>query len=454
MLPGVITNPIFFGLDPKALMAPGLDFVVGLQTDVTTRAAENGWLTQNTKQPNQFRKTFTENLNFRATIEPWQDLRLQINATKVSGLNNSSIFRYHDPLLDSTLGLAPGFYNFNPMVQGNYSISFMSLGSAFESVDSSNSPVYNLFLANRNTISQRLRDNKAASDPMYSGTFISAVDDSTGTREGYDGYSYNSAEVLIPAFLAAYGDQDASEVVLDGRPLLPMPNWNLNFNGLMKIPWFKRNFQTFTITHTYKSYIHMNSFQSNLLLQQRIQNGEPANNIRNSNGDFLPLEQISQVSISENFGPFVGLNMRMKNQASLRLDIKNNRQLDLSLVNNQLSDTRGFELIVGTGYIIKDVSFTIVSDGKPQKITSNLDLKLDFSLRDNQTVIRRIQEGVDQVTAGQRVWSIKASADYMLSSKLTARLYYDQAVSKFKTSNAFPTLNTNAGIAFRFNLAQ
>ena len=454
MLPGVITNPIFFGLDPKALMAPGFDFVVGLQTDVTTRAAENGWLSQNTKQPNQFRKTFTENLNFRATIEPWQDLRLQINATKVSGLNNSSIFRYHDPLLDSTIGLAPGFYNFNPMVQGNYSISFMSLFSAFESVDSSNSPVYNLFLANRNTISERLRDIKAASDPTYSGTFISAADDTTGTREGYDGYSYNSAEVLIPAFLAAYGDQDANQVVLDGRPLLPMPNWNLNFNGLMRIPWFKRNFQTFTITHTYKSLYTMNSFQSNLLLQQRIQNGEPANNIRNSNGDFLPLEQISQVSISENFGPFIGLNMRMKNQASLRLDIKNNRQLDLSLVNNQLSDTRGFELIVGTGYIIKDVSFTIVSDGKPQKITSNLDLKLDFSLRDNQTVIRRIQEGVDQVTAGQRVWSFKASADYMLSSKLTARLYYDQAVSKFKTSNAFPTLNTNAGIAFRFNLAQ
>ena len=81
----------------------------------------------------------------------------------------------------------------------------MSLGSAFESVDSTSSPVYNAFLANRNTISQRLRDNKVASDPTYSGTFITAVDDSTGTREGYDGYSYNSAEVLIPAFLAAYG---------------------------------------------------------------------------------------------------------------------------------------------------------------------------------------------------------------------------------------------------------
>ena len=113
----------------------------------------------------------------------------------------------------------------------------------------------------------------------------------------------------------------------------------------------------------------MNSYQSNMLLQQRIQNGEPPNNIRNTNGDFLPIEQISQVSIAENFGPFVGLNMRMKNQASLRLDIKRNRQMNLSLVNNQLSDTRGMEVVIGTGYIIKDVSFNIVSDGRPQKIT-------------------------------------------------------------------------------------
>ena len=119
-----------------------------------------------------------------------------------------------------------------------------------------------------------------------------------------------------------------------------------------------------------------------------------------------------------------------------------------------MTDTKGYEYVLGTGYIIKDVSFNVITDGRPQKITSNLDLKLDFSLRDNQTVIRRIQEGLDQVTAGQRIWSLKASADYMLSPKLTARLYYDQTVSKFKTSNAFPTLNTNAGIAFRFNLGK
>ena len=117
----------------------------------------------------------------------------------------------------------------------------------------------------------------------------------------------------------------------------------------MNIPWFKKNFQSFTLTHTYKSLYTINSYQSNMLLQQRIQNGEPPNNIRNSNGDFLPDFQISQISIAENFGPFVGINMRMKNQASLRLDIKRNRQLNLSLVNNQMTDTKGYEFVLGTG---------------------------------------------------------------------------------------------------------
>jgi cell surface protein SprA len=453
LLPGVITNPVYLGTDPSSMFAPGFGFVFGSQQDVTQKAAANGWLTTNPKQPSPLQKTFTDNLNFRAVVEPWNDIRLQITATKVSGWNSQSIFRYHDPLIDTTLGLPAGFYNFNPMEMGNYSISFLSWGSAFEPLDSNfSSSSYDQFLSNRNAISNRLALLRAAGDPTYIPSFIDAASDTTGTREGYDGFSYNSQDVLVPAFLAAYSGQDPNSVALNGRPALPMPNWNLNFNGLMRIPWFKKNFQSFSLTHNYKSTYTINQYQTNLLLQQRIQNGEPANAIRNTNGDFLGDYQISQISIAENFGPFVGLNMRLKNQASFRLDMKRNRNLNLSLVNNQLTETKGYEVVIGTGYIIRDVSMTIVSDGRPQKITSNLDIKVDFSLRDNQTVIRRILEDIDQVTAGQRIWSIKASADYMLSSKLTARLYYDQTASTFKTSNAFPTMNISGGIAFRFNL--
>ena len=106
LLPGIITNPVSFGMDPSSLFAPGVDFVFGAQSAVAERAAENNWLTKNPKQPNQFQKTFSENLNFRAVVEPWQDIRLQITATRVAGLNSSSIYRFHDPLQDTTLGLS------------------------------------------------------------------------------------------------------------------------------------------------------------------------------------------------------------------------------------------------------------------------------------------------------------------------------------------------------------
>lgn len=455
LLPGLITNPTYFGLDPNALFSPGVGFVFGSQADVTDRAAQSGWLTKNPNQPNSFQTTFTENLNFRTIVEPWNDIRLQITATKVSGLNTQSIFRFHDPIQDTTLGLAEGYYHFNPMEMGNYSISFLSIGSAFEPFDTSfYSASYETMKAYRDIISERLAEQRKIDDPTYVPLYIDGLTDSTASRTGWDGFSHNSSNVLVPAFLAAYGGMDPTTVDLNGRPMLPMPNWTLNFNGLMKLDWFKERFQSITLTHTYKSLYTISSYQSNLLLQQRLQNFEPLGSIRNTNGDFLPPYQISQVSISETFGPLAGLNVRLKNQASFRLDMKRNRQLTLGLTNNQLTETKGMEFVIGAGYIIKDVSMTVVSNGRKSKITSNVDLKLDFNLRDNETIIRRIQEDIDQVTAGQRIWSLKASASYMLSSKLTARLYYDQTVSKFKTSNAFPTLNTNGGVAFRFNLGQ
>ena len=82
----------------------------------------------------------------------------------------------------------------------------------------------------------------------------------------------------------------------------------------------------------------------------------------------------------------------------------------------------------------------------------NLELKLDIRVSDNQTVIRRILEGFNQPTAGQRRTTIKLTADYRLSRRLAAQFYYDQTISTFKTSMAFPTNQWQSGIALRLNL--
>ena len=58
LLPGVITTPVYFGMDPGNVMAPGLGFVFGSQEDITAKAGDLGWLTKNPKQPNQFQNLY------------------------------------------------------------------------------------------------------------------------------------------------------------------------------------------------------------------------------------------------------------------------------------------------------------------------------------------------------------------------------------------------------------
>lgn len=460
ILPGYVGTPQFFGMNPRLGWSPGPSFAFGMQDpNLPFNLAENGYITFNQNQPNRYATTFTENLNLRATVEPINDLRIEITATKINAENTNSIFRYHDPATDPDLPFDQGFHNFNTMQMGNFSMSFIAFGSSFEQSNSSNgfqSEVYDKFLRYRNAMSARLADDLAARDPNYDPKFIGPDDDTTGgQRIGYDGFSYLSQDVIIPAFLAAYGDMDPNKVDLNGRPNIPLPNWTLNYNGLMKMEFFKKSFQSFTLNHGYRSLYTISSFMTNMQLQQRIENGEPVSDIRNENGDFLPEFQVMGVTISENFSPLIGVNMRLKNNTSLRVEMKKDRMLNLSLANNQLTEMRGTELVIGAGYILKDVKLRFIKVGANRKpAQSNMELRADFSYRDNQTVIRRIFEELNQVTAGQSIYSIKLSADYQINSRITASLYYDQILSRFKTSNAFPMNNLNTGVRVRFNLGQ
>jgi len=460
ILPGYVGTPGIFGMSPDLKWAPGPAFVFGVQDkNIPFTLASRDMITYNSNQPNRLATTFTENLNLRATVEPLKDLRIELTATKIRAENTNSIFRYHDPADDPDLPFDQGFHKFNEMVMGNYSITFIAIGSSFERSNSANgfsSEVYDRFLTYRNALSQRFAEDRAARDPNYDPKFIPIEEDTTGgQRVGYDGYSYLSQDVIIPAFLAAYGGMDPNKVEKNGMPKIPLPNWTLNYTGLMKLAIIKKHFQSFTVNHGYRSLYTMSSFTTNMQLQQRIENGEPPTDIRNENGDFLPELQVMGITISENFSPLIGLNMRMKNNTALRFEMKKDRMLNLSLANNQITEMRGTELVVGAGYILKDVKLRFIKVGANKRpAQSNLELRADFSFRDNQTVIRRIFEELNQVTAGQSIYTIKLSADYQVNTRITASLYYDQILSRFKTSNAFPTNNLNTGVRIRFNLGQ
>jgi cell surface protein SprA len=133
-----------------------------------------------------------------------------------------------------------------------------------------------------------------------------------------------------------------------------------------------------------------------------------------------------------------------------KFEYKKDRSATLSLNNNQVTEVLGSEFVIGTGYKFEKVQLPFKVRGK--KPENALNIRFDFTFRDNLTVIRKIVEGTNQATAGQRVVSIKSSIDYNLGNNLTIQFYYDQVITTPKIATSYPTGNLSTGIRFRYNL--
>ena len=128
----------------------------------------------------------------------------------------------------------------------------------------------------------------------------------------------------------------------------------------------------------------------------------------------------------------------------------------MSFVNNQLTEIIGNELVLGFGFRVKGLKFQMASfSGKASsRVGSDLNLKLDFGMRDNKTTLRRIDENNNQISAGSMQYTLNFAADYMLSQSLQLRAYYNWTSNNPYVSNQFPNATTSAGFTLRFNLAQ
>lgn len=175
---------------------------------------------------------------------------------------------------------------------------------------------------------------------------------------------------------------------------------------------------------------------------------------RDINNNFIPQQQVQNVTISERFSPLIGFDATWKingNGLLTKFEISKERSSSLSLANNQLTEVLGTEIVVGAGYKFSNFRIPMKFQGNKLK-PSDLNIRFDLSIRDNLTVIRKIVENTNQATAGQRVLSIRSSADYLVSKNLTFSLYYDQQLTNPKVATSYITGNTAAGVRLRFNL--
>ena len=102
---------------------------------------------------------------------------------------------------------------------------------------------------------------------------------------------------------------------------------------------------------------------------------------------------------------------------------------------------------------VNDLKFRFISGANKQKVSSNLDLKLDFNIMSNKTVIRKVIEDIEQITMGQQIMKINFSADYVVNQRVNFKLFYDRVITNPFVSTTFPGAITNAGFSLRFTLA-
>jgi len=437
---GRTTNLI--GMDPN-WNAPGLKFVAGLQEDgdqFLFDAFENDWLVDGVFVSGDFSRTYNKQYSIRATIRPPIDgLRIQLTALKSQSENVNRSFFYDDA--DSVEA-----YNFDapPIVSGNYSMSFLSFNTSFIKDDENtfDNETFQQLRSNRSVISQRLGETNDNSRELVQGS----------DGELYaDGYGENSQEVLLYSFLSAYSGQSAGKISIgDFTRMIPQPNWNVTYDGLSKIPFIKKYFRNVTLNHRYSSTFSIGSFTRNQIYGVNAENGDP--DVRDINNNIINERQLSSATINERFSPLLKVSMNWNNSLITNLEMRQDRSMSLSFANNQVTETKGREFIIGLGYTVSNLKLPF-KVGKLER-ASNLDLRADFSIRNNQTVIRRIVENRNELTAGQRIFTIKFTADYRFSSRLNLRFFYDRVANTPLISSSFPTANTNTGISLRFTLSQ
>ncbi|WP_285009538.1 cell surface protein SprA [Pedobacter faecalis] len=423
-LPGYLPGSSFFGID-DVTGAPGLGFVFGSQRDIRNTAMLHGWLTRDTLQSQLYINTLREDLSFTSLLEPLRDLTITLTLNKNQTRNFSTNFRY-----DAEMG---GFENQSPYTTGDYSISFISLKTAFsDGTGSTVSKVFGRFMENRQVISQRL----GALNP-----------NSAGGGGFADGYSKDAQDVVVPAFLAAYTGKPASSVSLNTMPSVPLPNWRLNYRGLTRIPFLGERFSSIDLRHSYRSAYSVNSF--NTLIRYEELNGY--SRTRDANGNFLPKYQYNQVTIAEQFAPLIGVDARLKSNLTANFEIGRSRLLGLSLANSQLAQLSENNMIFGLGYRTNKFRFPFgMFPGL--KMDNNMDFKLDVALRDNKTVIYRPDVLEAEVSSGAKNITLRPTVDYVLNQRFNFRVFYDSNVTRPYTSQSFNTAYSNFGFSLRITL--
>ena len=450
-IPGFMPEAGFMGQRKvNGAYAPGYDFAFGfVPNDYMERAQRNGWLSGDTSIVQPATRAHTSDFDIKLTLEPLPGLKIQLNGKRYMASSTSIIYNYGDLQENMT---------------GSFNITQVAIGTLFSRVGTQEenfaNSAFDQFMANRELLTQRVQ-NQYTGTTLPSAGFLSNIPVGTKydpTKHGQ--VSSNSADVLVPAFLAAYTGRDANRVSLN--PFLGilkiLPNWSVTFDGLGKIPWVRDHFKSVTLTHAYTCKYAIGAFGSYSTWVGTDNNNKMLGFVRDVTNDAprpSSAYDISNVTITEAFSPLIGLNMTMKNSLSVKAEYRQQRNLALNVTSVQLTEGHTKEFVIGAGYTIKNLNFiTKKKDGGQKKVSNDLKLQVDVSYKDVKMLLRKIEEGITQASSGNKVLAIKISADYVLSQKINLQLFYDHQGTTPLISSSYPVKSDNVGLNIKLMLTR
>ena len=434
-------NGLIFATDDYG-RAPGWDFASGLYGNhYLDKAIDKGWLVMSDSVVSPAVFATTKTLRIESTILPFKDFNIKLAAQRNENDNRQVQFMVADRPETRT---------------GSFSMSSIALKTSFAPLNARKSyysKAFEQFVNNREIIASRL--NAAYAGLRYPDAGFLAGSSLAGQPydENIGAVNKNSAEVLVPAFLAAYTGRSAQKSSLDIFPSLRsiLPNWSVSYDGLSKIPAIKKHLRSLTLNHAYNctynvtSYSSYSSFvgeDSRRGFVQEVTTGNP-----------LPSSQydIAAVSLTESFNPLLGAKGTLNNGLTFKSEVRTSRTVNLSVTGGQLVESGNSQYVIGGSYKISDFHpWGLMAESK---VRNDLSVSADFSLKNSTALLRKIEEYYTQATSGNKTCTVELTADYVISRNLNLKMYYDLE-SSIPLVSSYPVTTQDFGFSLRFTLAR
>ena len=464
-LPGFLPNVgNAFGQYNGNVLAPGLDFAFGMAGDsYINKAVDNKWLLMADNISTPATTSAMEDLQLRMTLEPVKNLKIDLNAAHTQNKARSVQYMYS---------------GMPTMQSGSLSMTTISIKSALEGMGNANNGYHSKSFEN---FCQSIGGYREKVQAQYANAVYPS------TMGGYGGRQYDAAngevqkysgDVLIPAFLNSYTAMSSGLDIFPGLFRM-LPNWTLRYSGLGQLPWFRDHFKSVNINHSYKSIYSVGSYSSYSTWQEYMNGLGFIKDATTGNPVPSSMFNVSTVSINESFAPLLGVDVTLLNNLTCKLEYRTTRVLTLSMTSVQINEALSKDWVVGMGYKISDFNFFGLAGGgnsrkvkgkgknnqneekrsstttKKSGVNHDLNLRLDFSLRNQASLSRDIATMTSAASSGNRALKFSFSADYTLSRMLTMSFFYDQQTNTpLLSSSSYPTTTRDFGLSVKFSLTR